>query len=111
MTTIFSKIINGDLPSEKVFENERIVAIKDISPKAPVHLLIIPKKEFHDVSRIEEADWPLMGEMLAVANQLAEEFGTQEGYRLIINKGEPSGQTVFHLHMHLLGGRNLGVMG
>lgn len=111
MTTIFGKIISGELPSEKVFENERLIAIKDINPQAPIHLLIMPKQEIYDISHIQESEWPLIGEMMAVANQLAEEFEVQEGYRLIFNKGESAGLTVPHLHLHLLGGRRLGALG
>lgn len=111
MSTIFSKIINGELPSDKVFENERILAFKDINPVAPVHLLIIPKKEIPDLQSVTPEDLPLISEMAAVAQQLAKEFGVEDGYRLITNNGTPSGQQVFHLHFHLLGGRKLGALG
>jgi len=107
MSTIFSKIISGELPSEKVFENERIIAIKDLYPKAPVHLLIITKKEIADLNAVTEEDLPLMGEVVQVAQKLAKEFGIQEGYRLITNNGRTAGQTIFHLHFHLIGGKQL----
>lgn len=111
MSTIFSKIIDGEIPSDKVFENERILAFKDINPVAPVHLLIIPKKEIPDLQSVAPEDLPLVAEMVAVAQQLAKEFNVEKGYRLITNNGSPSGQQVFHLHFHLVGGRDLGALG
>lgn len=111
MSTVFSQIIEGKLPSKKVFENERILAIEDIQPVAPIHLLIIPKKEISSIQEVQEEDMPLMGEIIQVAQKLAREFGIQEGYRLLTNCGKMAGQTVFHLHFHLLGGRNLGELG
>jgi len=110
MTTIFAKIIAGEVPSEKVFENERILAIKDINPAAPVHLLIMPKKEIPTLQDLAEEDLPLFGEMVTVAQQLAKEFEIEDGYRLLVNNGSPAGQTIFHLHLHLIGGRTLGAM-
>ena len=107
MTTVFSKIIEGKLPCEKVFENERILAIKDISPVAPVHLLIIPKKNIRDLQSLQIDDLPLVAEVITVAQQLALEFGIVGGYRLLTNNGPEAGQTVFHLHFHLIGGRTL----
>jgi histidine triad (HIT) family protein len=107
MTTIFGRIIKGELPSEKVFENERILAIKDISPVAPVHLLILPKKEIPTLQAAGKEDLPLIAEMIQVAQQLAEEFGIEKGYRLVINNGSEGGQMIFHLHFHLIGGRQL----
>jgi len=108
--TIFSKIINREIPADIVFENERIIAIKDIAPKAPVHILIMPKKAIKDLQSVEEGDLALIGECVKVAQSLAEEYGIEEGYRLLTNNGAPAGQSVFHLHFHLLGGRPLGVM-
>jgi len=110
MTTIFGKIIAGELPAEKVFENERILVIKDINPRAPVHLLIMPKKEIPDLQSATPEDLPLIGEMITVAQQLANENNITEGYRLIVNNGPLSGQTVSHLHFHLIGGQKLGGM-
>lgn len=109
--TIFKKIIDGELPADKVFENERILAIKDIAPAAPVHLLIFPKKEIPDLQSLQEEDFPLLGEIVQVAQNLARQFKIEGGYRLLTNNGRPSGQTIFHLHFHLLGGRDLGKMG
>lgn len=111
MTTIFGKIIKGELPSEKVFENERIIAIKDIHPQAPVHILIIPKKEFQDLQSVPPQDLPLIAEIGQVAQQLARKFNIENGYRLLTNNGSEAGQVIFHLHFHLLGGRKLGALG
>ncbi len=108
MTTVFSKIINGELPAEKVFENERIIAFKDINPVAPVHLLIVPKKEISELQAVKSEDLPLIGEIVTVAQQLAAQFGILDGYRLLTNNGPLSGQVVPHLHFHLIGGRKLG---
>lgn len=107
MTTIFGKIIRGEIPCEKVFENETIFAFKDIAPKAPVHLLIIPKKEIRDLQSMQPEDYPLLGEIVSVAQKLAKEFGIEDGYRLLTNNGPGSGQAVLHLHFHLLGGKRL----
>lgn len=105
--TIFSKIINGELPSQKVFENERILAIKDIHPVAPVHILIMPKKEIPTLQDLQEEDLPLIGEIMTVAQKLAKEFDVEDGYRLLTNNGTAAGQSVFHLHFHLIGGKVL----
>lgn len=107
MTTIFGKIIKGELPAEKVFENERILAIKDIHPAAPVHLLIIPKKEIPDIQSLKPEDMHLLQEVVVVAQKLAKEFGVEKGYRLLTNNGPEAGQTIFHLHFHLIGGKPL----
>jgi histidine triad (HIT) family protein len=108
MTTLFGKIISGELPAEKVFENDFLIVIKDIAPKAPVHLLIISKKEIPDLQSVKEEDWPIVTEMIKVAQQLAVEFKVEKGYRLLTNNGTQAGQTIFHLHFHLLGGGFLG---
>jgi len=110
MTTIFGKIIAGEMPAEKVFENERILAIKDIFPKAPVHLLIMPKKEISNLQSVSKDDLPLVSEMIEVAQQLADEYEIADGYRLIVNNGAEAGQSVSHLHFHLIGGKTLGGM-
>src|SRR5438046_2652923 len=105
MTTVFSKIITGELPAEKVFENEKIVAFKDIRPKAPVHILIVTKKEIPDLQSLSEEDLSLAGEIVKVAQTLAQRFGITGGYRLLTNNGAMAGQSVFHLHFHLIGGK------
>ncbi len=111
MSTVFSKIIKGELPAEKVFENERILAIKDIFPKAPTHILIIPKKEIPDLQSLQPEDYPLLGEIVAVAQELAKKYKITDGYRLITNNGAQAGQTIFHLHFHLMGGRPMTTLG
>ena len=111
MKTIFEQIIEGSIPSVKVFENERIIAIKDIAPSAPVHLLIIPKKVIPSLQQVEKQDLPLIAEIAEIAQKLAKEFGVENGYRLITNIGPDSGQNVLHLHFHLLGGKRLGPLG
>lgn len=108
MATIISKIISGELPSEKVFENERIIAFKDINPAAPIHILIAPKKEIKDLQSVKKEDLPLIEEVITVAQQLAVQFGITEGYRFLTNNGSQAGQTIFHLHFHLIGGHKLG---
>ena len=107
MTTIFGKIIRGEVPAKKAFENERILAIWDIAPAAPVHILIMPKKEIVNLQAVTEADLPLIAEIVKVAQELAEEHGIAGGYRLLTNCGSSAGQSVFHLHFHLLGGRSM----
>lgn len=110
MSSIFSKIIKREIPSEIVFENDLILAIKDIHPQAPVHLLIIPKKEIKDLQSLKKEDYPLLEEVVKVAQKLAVEFDLLDGYRLLTNNGEEAGQTIFHLHFHMLGGKQLGAL-
>ena len=111
MSTIFSKIIAREAPSDIVFQDERVTAFKDISPQAPVHILIVPNKAIPTANDVTEADEAVLGHMLIVAKQIAAEQGVAaDGYRLIINCNQHGGQEVYHLHMHLLGGRPLGPM-
>lgn len=105
---VFCNIVNKTLNSELLFENERLIAIRDILPKAPVHILIIPKKHVLSINHLESEDMPLAGEMLVVAKGLAEKFGVSEtGYKLTFNVGRDGGQVIPHLHLHLMGGKNL----
>jgi len=108
MKNIFQKIIDGELPCDKVFENERLIAFKDIAPAAPVHILIVPKKAIHGIADIKAEDGPLIAEIVTVANDLAKKFKIHEGYRLLTNNGPMAGQSIFHLHFHLIGGCHLG---
>ena len=108
MKTIIGKIIAGEVPAEKVFENERIIAFKDIRPAAPVHILIAPKKEIKDFQSIKEEDLPLINEIIMVAQKLAVQFKIADGYRFLTNNGSQAGQSIFHLHFHLIGGHHLG---
>ncbi len=112
MQTLFEKIIEGELPAEIVYEDEQVVAIKDKFPKAPIHLLIITRKVIPSVQEMQEKDLPLLGAVFQGAQKLAREFGLEErGYRLVVNNGSEAGQTISHLHFHLLGGHPLGPMG
>jgi len=109
MTTLFEKIINRELESDIVYEDDKIIAIKDKFPKAPIHLLIITKKVIPDLQSMTPEDYPLMQEIVRVAQKLAVEFGIEkEGYRLLVNNGDNAGQVIYHLHFHLLGGSPLG---
>jgi len=102
----FCQIIQGQLLAKIVFEDEKVLAFKDKNPQAPVHLLIIPKKHYFSLNEMPEEERELLGQMIFVARQLAEASGLKtSGYRLVINTGPDSGQQVFHLHLHLLGGR------
>ncbi len=102
---IFCKIVQGEVPAKKVYEDEEILAFHDINPQAPVHILIIPKKHIEKIEDINESDAPLIGKLFVVAKKLAKEFNLEDGYRLVINNGKKAGQAVFHIHLHLLGGR------
>ncbi len=111
MSTIFSKIIAGEIPSDTVYKDEQVTAFKDINPAAPVHILIVPNEEIPTVNDVTPEHEPLLGHMFVVAKQIAEEQGIAEsGYRLIVNCRDDGGQEVYHLHMHLMGGRPLGPM-
>jgi histidine triad (HIT) family protein len=106
--TIFEKIIERELPAEILYEDERLIAIKDKFPKAPVHLLIITKKVIPDLQSMKPEEYPLLQDIVRVAQRLAVEFGLhQEGYRLLVNNGPYAGQEIYHLHFHLLGGHPL----
>ena len=107
MSCVFCKIINGEIPTEKVYEDETCIIFKDIEPIAPIHLLMVPKKHY---ARLEEATVSEAMELSFMLNKLAQmkdELGLEKGYRLIINQGENGGQTVGHLHIHILGGKKL----
>ena len=111
MDCIFCKIAAGEIPSELLYQDEEVVAFRDIHPATPIHVLIIPKKHIPTVAELSEADLSLMGHMVEVASRLAAKEGISgSGYRLVINYGEDAGQEVFHLHLHLLGGRRLARM-
>lgn len=101
---IFCRIIRGEIPSEKVFENENVLAFKDIQPQAPVHLLVIPKKHIESLAALTEDELPLAAELLSTVNALAKEFHLTNGYRVVTNIGDDARQSVHHLHFHLLGG-------
>lgn len=108
MTTIFGKIIRKELPADIVYENENIIAFKDIHPAASVHLLIVPKKEIPNLQSVSNADLPIIQEIIQVAQELAIQFDIADGYRLVTNNGANAGQMIDHLHFHLIGGQKLG---
>ena len=105
--TIFSKIIRKEIPANIVYETDTVLAFRDISPQAPTHILIIPKRAIPSVAEATDADKMLMGELVLAAAALATREGLKEGYRLVVNTGADGGQTVPHLHVHLLGGRRM----
>ncbi len=105
---VFCSIVKGELPADKVYEDEHYMAFKDINPKAPVHILIIPKEHIEYLADINDSNKHIVGDMAVIANRVARELGIDKtGYRVVINNGPDAGQEVFHLHMHLLGGRKL----
>lgn len=105
---IFCKIVEGKLPSTKVYEDDKVVAFQDLYPAAPVHILVIPKKHIVSLDAATEEDQDLLGHLLLTIQKVAREQGLdEEGYRVVNNIGKNGGQTVFHIHFHLLGGRTL----
>lgn len=107
--TIFSKIINREIPAQIVYEDEHLLAFKDINPQAPVHVLFIPREPIASADALEDRHAELVGRLVLAARRYAREIGIAEnGYRLVMNTNADGGQTVFHLHLHLLGGRSLG---
>jgi len=103
--TIFGKIIAGEIPSEFIYEDDHCIAINDIAPQAPVHVLVVPKKAIPRLVDAGAQDQELLGHLLLAAGKIAEQLGVQDAFRLIINNGEGAGQTVFHLHLHIIAGR------
>jgi len=105
---MFCKIRDGEIPSDMVFENDDISAFRDVNPQAPTHILIVPKKHIATINDLQEEDAAIMGKMILAAQDIANFEGVAvDGYRLVINCNEKAGQTVFHIHMHLLAGRNM----
>lgn len=104
---IFCKIVKGEIPSTKVYEDEQFYAFKDIAPVAPVHVLIIPKKHIAGIASLTEADRPIAANMLFVIQKVAAQLGLTDGFRVVFNTGEKAGQTVHHMHTHLLGGKEM----
>lgn len=104
--TLFDKIIRREIPADIVYEDDTCLAFRDINPQAPVHVLIVPKKSIPMVAESEEEDSPILGHLLYIAGKIARDEGFGDDFRLVINNGEGAGQTVFHLHVHLLAGRN-----
>lgn len=104
---LFCKIVSGDIPSQKVYEDDTVLAFHDIDKKAPVHVLIIPKKHIGSLMEVGEEDMQLFVQIMRTVKKLAAELGLGDGFRLVANTGKDGGQTVEHLHFHLLGGRAL----
>jgi histidine triad (HIT) family protein len=105
--TIFKRIIDKEIPADVVYEDDRCLAFRDINPQAPVHFLVIPRKEITSLAAAGADDAALLGHLLTVARQLAPQMGLAQGYRVVINSGRDGGQTVDHLHLHVLGGRRM----
>ncbi|NGX29015.1 MAG: Purine nucleoside phosphoramidase [Candidatus Anoxychlamydiales bacterium] len=106
MATIFEKIILREIPATIVYEDDKVIAIKDLYPKAPVHLLIISKKVIPSFQEMKKEDFSILSHIALIAQKLAKEFKVDNGYRLVTNVGKSAGQSIFHLHFHLLGGNN-----
>lgn len=104
---IFCKIISREIPADFVYENERVVAFRDINPKSPHHILVVPRKHIDRVEHLNASDACLAGEVLTVAREVAAKLNITNGYRLVMNNGNDGGQEVEHLHLHLLGGRKM----
>lgn len=105
--TIFQKILDKQIPAQIVYEDDRCLAFRDIAPQAPTHVLIIPRKPIPSLAQADDADGALLGHLLSVARRIAQQEGLANGYRVVLNSGPDGGQSVDHLHLHLLGGRAL----
>ncbi|XP_060943012.1 histidine triad nucleotide-binding protein 1 [Limanda limanda] len=105
--TIFGKIIRKEIPVKLLYEDEQCVAFPDISPQAPTHILVVPKKPIVQLSQAEETDAALLGHLMIVAKKCAHDAGLDNGYRIVINDGRDGGQSVYHIHIHILGGRSM----
>ena len=105
--TIFKKIIDGEIPAEKIYEDEHCLAFPDVAPQAPTHILVIPRKEIRSIADLSDDDLQLVGHMMLVIRDLANKLGLEKGFRVIANCGKQGGQSVDHLHFHLLAGRQL----
>ena len=105
--TIFKRIIDKEIPADIVYEDERCLAFRDVNPQAPTHILVIPKKEVRSLAELDDSDTDLIGTLLLVTRKIAAEQGLDKGYRVLMNVGDEGGQTVPHLHINLLGGRQM----
>lgn len=105
---LFCKIINGEITATKIYENEHIIAFNDIDPKAPVHILVIPKKHIRSINELNSSDINLAGEIILAAKKIAKDQGVDsKGFRVVFNTNDDGGQTVYHIHMHIMGGRQM----
>jgi histidine triad (HIT) family protein len=107
MSTIFSKIINREIPADIVYEDEHCLAFRDINPQAPTHVLLIPKKEIARLIDATPQDQALLGHLMIAAGKIAGQLGVGDAFRLVVNNGAEVGQSVFHIHLHILGGRRM----
>lgn len=107
MATIFGKVIRREIPADIVYEDELCLAFRDINPQAPTHVLLVPKKEIARLADAQPEDQALLGHLLLAANKIARELGIDGAFRLVVNNGAGAGQSVFHLHLHILGGRSM----
>ncbi len=108
MDCLFCKIINHEIPAKICFEDEDLIAFSDIHPQAKVHILLLPKEHITSIGELEDCDQELMGKMMIKARDIAKEAGITDGFRFVINSGEEAGQTIKHIHAHILGGNTLG---
>ncbi|KAL8559975.1 Histidine triad nucleotide-binding protein 1 [Nucella lapillus] len=106
--TIFGKIVRKEIPAHIVYEDDQCIAFDDVSPQAPTHFLVVPKKPIQQLSKAEDCDEALLGHLLLVAKKVAKDKGLDKGFRTVINDGVDGGQSVYHIHIHVLGGRQLG---
>ncbi|XP_056148126.1 histidine triad nucleotide-binding protein 1 [Lampris incognitus] len=106
--TIFGKIIRKEIPAKLIYEDDQCIAFPDIAPQAPTHFLVVPKKPIVQLSKAEEGDAALLGHLMIVAKKCAEQMGLPKGYRVVVNDGPDGGQSVYHIHLHVLGGRQMG---
>lgn len=107
LDTLFTKIINREIPAKIIYEDDQVLAFHDIAPQAPIHFLVIPKKHIATLNDLTEEDKPLAGHILFTAQRLAKELGCEDGFRVVMNCNENGGQTVYHIHMHVLGQRQM----
>ena len=105
---LFCKIAAGEIPSDRVYEDDEVIAFRDINPCAPTHVLVIPRRHIPDAHALTDDDGPILTSLFTAVRHIADEAGLKNGYRVVTNVGPESGQTVFHLHLHLLGGRSMG---
>uniref|UniRef100_A0AAY4B4L7 HIT domain-containing protein n=1 Tax=Denticeps clupeoides TaxID=299321 RepID=A0AAY4B4L7_9TELE len=106
--TIFGKIIRKEIPANILYEDDQCLAFHDVAPQAPTHFLVVPKKTISQLSKAEEEDCSLLGHLMIVAKKCADQVGLPNGYRLVVNEGPDGGQSVYHVHIHVLGGRQMG---
>lgn len=104
---LFCRIVAGEIPSDRVYEDDEVLAFRDIAPRAPIHVLVIPRRHVADAHALTDADGPLLAQLFGAVRRIADDAGLSNGYRVVTNVGPEAGQSVFHLHLHLLGGRTM----